>query len=215
MTPQMAVWGQTLRDEAPWLVATQPTSWPGIILFEALVMSDLVQPPTRNFSPEIQVLIMDVDGVLTDGGIIRDDAGQQIKRFHVRDGSGIVAWRRLNRHVALITGKESMVVQHRADELGIQYVYQNVSNKLETYQDLLGQLGFSDAQAAYIGDDLPDLPVMRRCGCPIAVADAAEEVRAAAHYITKYPGGYGAVRDAIEWLCKQMNVWDQVLARYT
>ena len=177
-------------------------------------MNDLEKSAARGFTPEIQLLIMDVDGVLTDGGIIRDDSGQQIKRFHVRDGTGIVCWRKLNRHVALITGKESMVVQHRAEELGIQYVYQNVSNKLDIYNDILQQLGYTDAQTAYIGDDLPDLPVMRKCGCPIAVADAAEEVRAAARYVTKFPGGYGAVRDAVEWMCRGMNLWDQVLARY-
>jgi 3-deoxy-D-manno-octulosonate 8-phosphate phosphatase (KDO 8-P phosphatase) len=107
-----------------------------------------------------------------------------------------------------------MVVQHRAEELGVQYVYQNVTNKLDIYNDLLQQLGYTDAQTAYIGDDLPDLPVMRKCGCAIAVADAVEEVRAVARYVTKFPGGYGAVRDAIEWMCKQMNLWDQVLARY-
>ncbi len=181
-------------------------------------MNDL-QPvsssPAPVISPEIQLLILDVDGVLTDGGIIRDDTGQQIKRFHVRDGTGIVIWKRLNRQIAIITGKESLVVQHRAEELGIQYVYQNVSNKLEIYSDLLTQLGYTDAQAAYIGDDLPDLPVMRRCGCPIAVADAAEEVRAMARYVTKYPGGYGAVRDAVEWLCKGMNLWHQAISRYS
>jgi 3-deoxy-D-manno-octulosonate 8-phosphate phosphatase (KDO 8-P phosphatase) len=164
--------------------------------------------------PTIQLLILDVDGVLTDGGIIRDDAGQQIKRFHVRDGAGIVLWRRLNKDVAIITGKESAVVTHRAEELGIQHVYQNVGNKLEVYDQLKDELGINDTQIAYVGDDLPDLPVMRRVAVPIAVADAAEEVRAVAKYVTKYPGGYGAVRDAIEFLCKEMGVWQQVLDRY-
>src|ERR1035437_9396352 len=102
----------------------------------------------------IQLLILDVDGVLTDGGIIRDDNGQQIKRFHVRDGAGIVLWRRLGKDVAIITGKESEVVAHRAHELGIQHVYQNVGNKLETYGQLKEELGISDSQIAYIGDDL-------------------------------------------------------------
>jgi 3-deoxy-D-manno-octulosonate 8-phosphate phosphatase (KDO 8-P phosphatase) len=164
--------------------------------------------------PTIQLLILDVDGVLTDGGIIRDDGGQQIKRFHVRDGAGIVLWRRLSKEVAIITGKESAVVSHRAEELGIEHVYQNVGNKLEVYDQLKDELGISDAQIAYVGDDLPDLPVMRRVAMPIAVADAAEEVRAVAKYVTKYPGGYGAVRDAIEFLCKEMGVWQQVLDRY-
>lgn len=162
----------------------------------------------------IQLLILDVDGVLTDGGIIRDDAGQQIKRFHVRDGAGIVLWRRLNKEVAIITGKESTVVTHRAEELGIEHVYQNVGNKLDVYDQLKDELGIKDSEIAYVGDDLPDLPVMRRVAVPIAVADASEEVRAVAKYVTKYPGGYGAVRDAIEFLCKEMGVWQQVLDRY-
>jgi 3-deoxy-D-manno-octulosonate 8-phosphate phosphatase (KDO 8-P phosphatase) len=162
----------------------------------------------------ISLLILDVDGVLTDGGIIRDDAGQQLKRFHVRDGAGIVLWRRIGRDVAIITGKESAVVTHRAEELGIQHVYQNVGNKLEAYDQIKDELGISDSNIAYVGDDLPDLPVMRRVGVPIAVADASEEVRAIAKYVTKYPGGYGAVRDAIEFLCKEMGIWQQVLDRY-
>ncbi len=162
----------------------------------------------------IQLLILDVDGVLTDGGIIRDDAGQQIKRFHVRDGAGIVLWRRLQKDVAIITGKESAVVSHRAEELGIEHLYQNVGNKLETYDQLKDELGIKDAEIAYVGDDLPDLPVLRRVAVPIAVADATEEVRAAAKYVTKFPGGYGAVRDAIEFLCKEMGLWQQVLNRY-
>jgi 3-deoxy-D-manno-octulosonate 8-phosphate phosphatase (KDO 8-P phosphatase) len=164
--------------------------------------------------PNIQLLILDVDGVLTDGGIIRDDNGQQIKRFHVRDGAGIVLWRRLQKDVAIITGKESQVVLHRAEELGIEHVYQNIGNKLEAYDQLKDELGIKDTEIAYIGDDLPDLPVMRRVAVPIAVADAVEEVRAVAKYVTKYPGGYGAVRDAIEFLCKEMGVWQQVLDRY-
>ena len=121
----------------------------------------------------IQLLILDVDGVLTDGGIIRDDSGQQIKRFHVRDGAGIVLWRRMGKDIAIITGKESDVVSHRAHELGIEHLYQNVGNKLEAYDQLKEELGVADNQVAYIGDDLPDLPVMRRVAAPIAVADAA------------------------------------------
>jgi 3-deoxy-D-manno-octulosonate 8-phosphate phosphatase (KDO 8-P phosphatase) len=132
----------------------------------------------------------------------------------VRDGAGIVLWRRLGKDVAIITGKESEVVTHRAEELGIRHVYQNVGNKVEAYEQVKDELGVSDAQVAYVGDDLPDLPVMRRVAAPIAVADAVEEVRAVAKYVTKYPGGYGAVRDAIEYLCKEMGLWEQVLERY-
>jgi 3-deoxy-D-manno-octulosonate 8-phosphate phosphatase (KDO 8-P phosphatase) len=162
----------------------------------------------------IQLLILDVDGVMTDGGIIRDDAGQQIKRFHVRDGAGIVMWRRLGKDVAIITGKESQVVAHRAEELGIQTLYQNIGNKLEAYDQIKDELGIRDNEIAYLGDDLPDLPVMRQVAMPMAVADAVEEVKAVAKYVTKNPGGHGAVRDAIEFLCKELGVWQQVLERY-
>lgn len=164
---------------------------------------------------DIRLLIVDVDGVLTDGGIIRDDNGQQIKRFHVRDGAGIVMWRRTGKDVAIITGKESQVVNHRAEELGIVHVYQNIGNKLEAYQQLCDELGVKDSNVAYVGDDLPDLPVMKRVAVPIAVADAVEEVRAVAKYVTKYPGGYGAVRDAIEFLLKDMGLWQSVVDRYS
>jgi len=162
----------------------------------------------------IQLLILDVDGVLTDGGIIRDDAGQQIKRFHVRDGAGIVLWRRLGKDVAIITGKESPVVTHRAEELGIQCVYQNAGNKLDVYDQVKEELGVRDAEIAYVGDDLPDLPVMRKVAMPIAVADAVDEVKEVAKHVTKNAGGHGAVRDAIEFLCKEMGIWQQVLDRY-
>jgi 3-deoxy-D-manno-octulosonate 8-phosphate phosphatase (KDO 8-P phosphatase) len=167
------------------------------------------------FAEPIELLILDVDGVLTDGGIIRDDAGQQLKRFHVRDGAGLVMWRRLGKQVAIITGKESPVVAHRAEELGIELVYQNVANKREVFEELCEQINIRPSQVAYVGDDLPDLPVMRRVAQPIAVADAVEEVRAVARYVTKYPGGYGAVRDAIEYLCKEMGLWGLILEKYT
>src|ERR1035437_6886365 len=98
---------------------------------------------------DIKLLILDVDGVLTDGGIIRDDAGQQLKRFHVRDGAGIVLWKRLGKEVAIITGKESDVVAHRAAELGIDHCYQNVGNKLEVYSQLKDELSISDTAIAY------------------------------------------------------------------
>jgi 3-deoxy-D-manno-octulosonate 8-phosphate phosphatase (KDO 8-P phosphatase) len=162
----------------------------------------------------IQLLILDVDGVLTDGGIIRDDNGIQIKRFHVRDGAGIVLWRRLGKDVAIITGKESDVVTHRAEELGIQHVYQNAGNKLEAYEQVKEELGVRDNEIAYVGDDLPDLPVMRKVAVPIAVADAVHEVQGVAKHVTKNGGGHGAVRDAIEYLCKEMGLWQQVLDRY-
>ena len=167
------------------------------------------------FNEPIQLLVLDVDGVMTDGGIIRDDAGQQINRFHVRDGAGIVMWRRLGKDVAIITGKESGVVTHRAEELGIEHVHQNVGNKLEAFKDVCEELGVTPSQTAYIGDDLPDLAVMKRVAAPIAVADAVEEVRSIAKYVTRYPGGYGAVRDGIEWLCREMNLWSAVLERFT
>lgn len=163
---------------------------------------------------QIDLLVLDVDGVMTDGGIIRDDAGQQLKRFHVRDGTGVVMWHKLGKKVAIITGKQSQVVKHRAAELGIPYVYQDIANKKEAFTHLCEQLQITPDRVAYIGDDLPDLPVMKLVACPIAPADAVDEVKAIAKHITPHRGGDGAVRDGIEWLLKEMNLWQRVLERY-
>ena len=163
---------------------------------------------------KIELLLLDVDGVLTDGSILYTAEGIEIKRFHVRDGSGLKSWHDLGKRSAILSGRTSPAVELRAAELGIAPVIQGQSDKLAAFDRLLAEIGLRPEQVCAVGDDLPDLPVLRRAGLAVAVADACHEVRAAADYTTGVPGGRGAVRDAIEWLMKLQGRWDETLARY-
>lgn len=162
----------------------------------------------------IRVLLLDVDGVLTDGGIVYADDGAELKRFHVRDGSGLQFWRRAGNRAALISGRSSPAVERRAAELGIDPVLQGRADKGPALADLLALTGATADEVCGVGDDLPDLPVLLGCGLAVAVADACPEVRAAAHYVTTVPGGRGAVRDAIEWLLKLQGRWAGLVEKY-
>jgi 3-deoxy-D-manno-octulosonate 8-phosphate phosphatase (KDO 8-P phosphatase) len=161
----------------------------------------------------IRLLVLDVDGVLTEGGIVHGTGGLEIKTFHVRDGSGLSIWRQAGRRSAVITGRSSPVVDRRAAEVGIELVFQGALDKLEVYRKLLGQTGATPAQVCYVGDDLADLSVLGHCGLAVAVADACSEVRTAAHYITRAPGGRGAVREVIELLLRCQDEWQPLLER--
>ena len=137
---------------------------------------------------EIELILADVDGVLTDGHIIFNNQGIETKQFHIRDGMGIRLWQRAGYRFGLITGRSSHIVKIRAAELGIDIVRQTAEDKLPVAQEILAQLGLALHQVCYIGDDLPDLPVMRAVGLGVAVADACAEVRQAAHYVTQLAG---------------------------
>lgn len=166
-------------------------------------------------SPEnIELLVLDVDGVLTDGRIIITDRGEEIKAFHVRDGVAIRAWQDLGFATAIITGRSSGVVEHRARELGIRHVIQGSHDKAASLQELLRTRGTDASHVAVVGDDLPDLPMLRIAGYPVAVADAATEVRDMAAFVTSRDGGHAAVREVIEHLIKARGMWDQVVAKY-
>lgn len=158
--------------------------------------------------------MLDVDGVLTDGRIVYTDSGDELKRFHVRDGSGLKIWQSLGLKVAVISGRRSKAVERRAAELGLAPVLLGREAKLPAFEELLAQFSLTPDQACAIGDDLPDLPVLRRCGVSIAVADACAEVRAAAGYTTRTKGGGGAVREAIEWLLTLRGEWAGVVERF-
>jgi 3-deoxy-D-manno-octulosonate 8-phosphate phosphatase (KDO 8-P phosphatase) len=173
------------------------------------------QPPLHERARRIRLLIMDVDGVLTDGRIIQDRFGHELKAFDVKDGHGIVMAHRAQLKTALISGRESEAITRRAQELGIELVFQKVWNKLEAYAKILAETRLAPEEIAYVGDDLVDLPVLRRVGLAVAVADAVEEVKAAAHLITQRPGGQGAVREVIEFILRAQGVWETLLARYT
>jgi len=162
----------------------------------------------------IELLVLDVDGVLTDGRIVLTPAGEEIKAFHVRDGAGMKYWRRVGGKIALISGRGSPAVVRRAEELGVDAVRLNAKDKLPAYEGVLADLDATDDQVAVVGDDLTDLPMMRRCALPVATADAVEEVRAAAAYVTRARGGEGCVREVVELILKTAGRWGEVLARY-
>jgi 3-deoxy-D-manno-octulosonate 8-phosphate phosphatase (KDO 8-P phosphatase) len=162
----------------------------------------------------IQLLVLDVDGVLTDGRILYAGAETEIKSFHVRDGSAVAVWKREGKRAALISGRDSPAVTRRAAELGIEPVLQGTADKLAALRQILEVTGVSPQATAAMGDDLPDLPVLLNVGLAIAVADACSEVREAAHYVTRAPGGRGAVREAIELMLRCDGSWQRVVERY-
>ena len=162
----------------------------------------------------IELILADVDGVLTGGGIVFDNQGIETKQFHIRDGMGIKLWQRTGFKFGLVTGRSSHIVQLRAAELGVEIVRQTAEDKLPATQEILQQLGLQPRQVCYIGDDLPDLPVVRSVGLGVAVADACPELRQAAHYVTSLPGGAGAVRETIEMILKSQRRWDDLIQKY-
>ncbi|OHB64342.1 MAG: hypothetical protein A2Y77_00040 [Planctomycetes bacterium RBG_13_62_9] len=162
----------------------------------------------------IELLVLDVDGVLTDGGLIVHADGSESKRFHTLDGHGIRLWQRAGGQVALLSGRTSAPVARRAAELGIAHVLQECHEKLPALEQLLTRIGLKAANAAYVGDDLPDLPAMQHVGLGVAVANAVEEVKARADYVTSRRGGDGAVREVIEYILKNSGRWDGLMSRY-
>jgi len=163
---------------------------------------------------EIELLVLDVDGVLTDGTLIMNSDGSESKFFNTLDGHGIRMWRRAGLEVAIISGRESEPTQRRAAQLDIEHVFQDCHFKLPVIKELLGQLDLAREKVAYIGDDLPDLPVIRYVGFGVAVANAVDEVKKYADYVTTRSGGKGAVREVIEHILKGTEKWDKLMERY-
>ncbi|MCD6404627.1 MAG: HAD hydrolase family protein [Planctomycetes bacterium] len=163
---------------------------------------------------KIAAVIFDVDGVLTDGSITIDSLGGEIKRFNAQDGTGIKFLRRSRITPAIITGREGGAVEARAAGLGIEHLYQGYKQKMGAYEDFKKRLGLTDDEIAYLGDDLPDIPVMRACGLAVAVPNARPEVRKVAHIVLDTPGGHGAAREFAEWLLKAAGRWDAIISRY-
>jgi 3-deoxy-D-manno-octulosonate 8-phosphate phosphatase (KDO 8-P phosphatase) len=162
----------------------------------------------------IEMLLVDVDGVLTDGRIIYDEAGREVKAFHVRDGSGLKLWRAAGKKAGIITGRSSPIVAKRAAELRLDALVQGAEAKYDAVRRVLLDFGLRDDQACYVGDDVPDLPVLRKCGLAVAVADACAEVVAEAHYVTQRPGGQGAVREVIELILRTQGLWNEAIERF-
>jgi len=162
----------------------------------------------------IRLLILDVDGVLTDGSIILDNEGNEFKAFHVRDGHGLKMLSRTGIQIALITGRHSKVVERRAHELGITEVYQKCFKKIVAYEQLLQKFKVTDSEVAYIGDDIVDLPVLKKVGLPVAVADAVDETKDVAQFITQNRGGRGAVREVCDLILRAKGKWKELLDEY-
>ena len=162
----------------------------------------------------IALLICDVDGVMTSGQIIYGASGDEMKVFNVRDGSGLKYWQRAGHQAAILSGRESVAVTRRAEELGIRIVEQGARDKVPALERILDAASCTGEQAAYIGDDLPDLPAMFRVVFRVAVADAAAEVREAADLVTQARGGCGAVRETVECILKAQGRWETIMARY-
>lgn len=156
---------------------------------------------------KIKVLIMDVDGVLTEGKIVFDSNGNELKFFCVKDGFGLARWHQLGKKSVIITARYSKPVEMRAEGLNIDLVFQDAYPKLEYYEKVLTEFNVTDEEVCYVSDDLADIPAMKRAGIGIAVSDAVQETQDAADHITRNCGGNGAVREVIEMILKSQDLW--------
>lgn len=163
---------------------------------------------------KIKAIVLDVDGVLTDGRIGYGGDGEEIKFFNVRDGHAIKLATRAGMKVGILSGRRSKANETRAAELGFDFAYQNEKNKSEALDRLLAELGLREEECLYMGDDLVDLPVFRRVGVAVTVADGVEELDSESDFRTRAPGGQGAVRETLVWLLKAQGKWEDVTRRY-
>lgn len=162
----------------------------------------------------VKLLLMDCDGVLTDGRITLLGEDDEQKSFHVRDGHGLVLWHRAGLRSGIISGRTSSLVTRRAAELGIEFVRQGTWNKIVDFEELLEEAGVGPAETAFIGDDVTDIPLLQRVELAVAVADATEDTKRFAHYVTELRGGAGAVREIIEIILKAQGRWTELMKRY-
>ncbi|GIW89261.1 MAG: haloacid dehalogenase [Isosphaeraceae bacterium] len=169
--------------------------------------------PARR-AQEITLLVLDVDGVMTDGAILLDDHGVEGRHFYVRDGIAMNLWRRAGHRAAILSGRSAPVVTRRAAELRIHPVLQGVSDKAAAFRTILSQLSVSPEHACFMGDDLVDLPALRLAGLSACPADAVAEVRQAVDLVVDSPGGRGAVRDLVEWILRQQGRFEAAAADY-
>ena len=169
----------------------------------------------RRRARRIQVLLMDVDGTLTDGSVTLlsqpDGTALEIKTFDAHDGQGLTLAHTAGLRTGCITGRESSALVRRSQEMKMEFVYQKQATKIPAFQEILSRAGVPESAVAFVGDDLPDLPVMRRVGLAIAVGDAMLEVKLAAHYVTRATAGHGAIREAVELILKSKGIWDEMI----
>jgi 3-deoxy-D-manno-octulosonate 8-phosphate phosphatase (KDO 8-P phosphatase) len=174
-----------------------------------------IPPDLKKRAAPIKVLLMDVDGTMTDGGVTllsqTDGTALEIKTFDAHDGQGLTLAQTAGLRTGCITGRESSALLRRAREMKMEFIYMKQPLKMPAYEEILERAGVSDSAVAFIGDDLPDIPLLRRAGLAVAVADAVPEVKQVAHYITRTPGGRGAVRETVELILKSKGVWAELI----
>jgi len=173
-----------------------------------------MNPEVQQRAARIKLLLMDCDGVLTDGRIWLFENGEEQKGFHTRDGLGIDLLHRAGLKSGIISGRNSSAVEQRARSLGMSFVRQGCEDKRKAFIDTLSEAGVTNAEVAFIGDDLNDIPLMLQSGLAVAVADAAFETREHAHYVTQATGGFGVVREVIELILKAQGRWDELIKKY-
>jgi 3-deoxy-D-manno-octulosonate 8-phosphate phosphatase (KDO 8-P phosphatase) len=184
---------------------------------DQLARARKISPALKKRAAKIKLLLMDVDGTMTDGGVTLlsqpDGTALEIKTFDAHDGQGLTLAQAAGLKTGFITGRESPALLRRAHEMRMDYVYMKVPVKLSAYEEILQKIGLPESAVAFVGDDLPDLPVMRRVGLAVAVGDAAAEVKEVAHYTTRALAGHGAVREAVELILKSKGIWEEMIEK--
>jgi 3-deoxy-D-manno-octulosonate 8-phosphate phosphatase (KDO 8-P phosphatase) len=184
-------------------------------LEDSLVRSLKLSPALKKRAAQIKVLLMDVDGTMTDGGVTllsqNDGTALEIKTFDAHDGQGLTLAQTAGLRTGCITGRESAALVRRANEMKMEFIYMKQPLKMPAYEEILKKAGVNDSAVAFIGDDLPDIPLLRRAGLAVAVGDAVPEVKGAAHYVTKAIAGHGAIREAVELILKSKGVWAEMI----
>ncbi|MGA2103693.1 MAG: HAD hydrolase family protein [Candidatus Sulfotelmatobacter sp.] len=182
-----------------------------------LARSSRISSALKKRAARIEVLLMDVDGTMTDGSVTllsqADGTALEIKSFDAHDGQGLTLARTAGLRTGCITGRESAALLRRAHEMKMEFIYMKQPLKMPAYEEILRTTGVPDAAVAYIGDDLPDIPLMQRVGLAIAVGDAVPEVKKAAHYTTRALAGHGAVREAVELVLKSKGIWEAMIEK--
>ncbi len=176
-----------------------------------------ISASVKKRAKKIQLLLMDVDGVLTRGDVFLqsqpDGTALELKAFNAHDGAGLTLARIMGLRTGIITGRESAAMRRRASEMGMEFVYEKRAEKIPAYEEIMKRAGLPEDAVAYVGDDLPDLPVLVRVGLGVAVANAAPEVKRAAHYVAKARGGEGGVREVVELILKAQGKWDEAVEK--
>ncbi|HET7108435.1 MAG TPA: HAD-IIIA family hydrolase [Candidatus Acidoferrum sp.] len=174
-----------------------------------------ISPALKKRAAQIKLLLMDVDGTMTDGGVLLlsqpDGSALEMKKFDAHDGQGLTLAHTAGIRTGCITGRDSPALLRRAREMKMEFIYMKIPLKMPAYEEILAKTGLKDAEVAYVGDDLPDIPILRRAGLAVAVGDAVADVKKIAHYTTKAHAGRGAIREAIELILKSKGIWDELI----